>query len=265
MKRFLISCAVVFSVFAFVLIALRCAISRPAVFPAPKFKIDPQLPGGAIIKTPSSGGRTAYGYYAKAGKKLIIFFHGNGEVMGSMQDIAGAMFREGFSVLMAEYPGYGYAAEFKATEDNVYDDAAALLKAMRETHGHSEAETILWGFSLGTGVAVEMAKRKLGERLILMAPFTSTSDTAQHHLFFAARWLIVDDFDSKAKAPGIGYPTLIVHGEADSVIPFRMGKELAGIFPRAEFIAVAGADHNDLFMMLGADSWRRIVTFAKAQ
>lgn len=265
MRRFLISCLVVLPVLAFVFFALRCAISRPAIFPAPKYKLDPQLSGGAIIKTPSSGGRTAYGYYAKAGKKLIVFFHGNGEVMGSMQDVAGAMLREGFSVLMTEYPGYGYAAEFKVTEDNVYDDAASLLKIMRERYGHSEAETILWGFSLGTGVAVEMAKRKLGERLILMAPFTSTSDAAQHHLFFAARWLIVDDFNSKAKAPGIGYPTLVVHGEADSVIPFRMGKELAGIFPRGKFIAVAGADHNDLLAMLGAENWRRVVTFAKAQ
>lgn len=265
MRRFLISCVVVLSVLAFVLFSLRSSISRPAIFPAPKFKIDPQLPGGLLVKVRSTGERTAYGYYAKAGTKLIVFFHGNGEVMGSMQDVAAAMLREGFSVLMAEYPGYGYAADFNATEDNIYDDASALLKHVHQAHGHSEADTILWGFSLGTGVAVEMAKLKLGTRLILMAPFTSTPDAAQHHLFFAARWLIVDDFDSKAKARSIGYPTLIVHGEADSVIPFRMGKELAGIFPRAEFIPVAGADHNDLFMMLGTVIWQRIVAFAKAQ
>lgn len=248
-----------------VLLALRCAISRPAIFPAPKFRVEPQLPGGTIVRTPSAGGREAYGYYAPGGKKLIVFFHGNGEVMGSMQDLAANLQREGFSVLMAEYPGYGYAAAYKATEENLYDDAAALLKNMREKHGHTQADTLLWGFSLGTGVAVEMGKRRLGERLILMAPFTSTPDTAQHHLFFAARWLIADDFDSKAKAGGIAFPVLIVHGEEDSVIPFRMGKELAGIFPHAQFIPVAGADHNDLIARMNRGQWGAILRFAQGQ
>ena len=248
-----------------VLFALRCAISRPAIFPAPQYRLEPQLPGGGIVKAASTGGREAYGYYAPGGKRLIVFFHGNGEVMGSMQELAAIMQREGFSVPMAEYPGYGYASMYKATEENLYDDAAALLKHMREKYGHSEADTLLWGFSLGTGVAVETGKRQLGERLLLMAPFTSTPDTAQHHLFFAARWLITDKFDSKSKALAIPYPVLIVHGEEDSVIPFSMGKELAGIFPHASFIPVAGADHNDLLARLSRPQWSEILRFAKAQ
>jgi alpha-beta hydrolase superfamily lysophospholipase len=263
MRRFLISLTLVVAALAVVLMSCRAAISRPVLFPAPKFKITPELPGGEIVTV--TGERTAYGYYAKGGKKLIVFFHGNGEVMGSMSDVAGEMLRDGFSVLMAEYPGYGYAAEFKASEQNIYEDAAALLKLMREKYGHSAADTILWGFSLGSAVAVEMAAQKQGERVILMAPFTSAGDTAAHHLFFGARWLIVDDFKSAAKAPAIHYPVLIVHGERDSVIPFRMGKELASLFPRAEFIPVAGADHNDLFMYLGASRWEQIRRFARGQ
>lgn len=261
MKRFLLSIAIVFLALTAMLFTLRCAISRPAIFPAPKFKIDPQLPGGQIVT--ADGERIAYGYYAKGGKRLVVFFHGNGEVMGSMQDLARSMLREGFSVLMAEYPGYGYAAAFKATESNLYADASLLLKLMRERYGHAAEDTILWGFSLGTGVATEMAAQKNGARLILMAPFTSTPDTAQHHLFFAARWLIVDDFNNKAKAPGIQIPVLIVHGERDSVIPFRMGKELAGIFPHAEFIAIPEADHSDLSLYFSSDIWKRIGRFAQ--
>ncbi len=263
MRRFLISLTVVITALTGVLVTLRCAISRPAIFPAPKFKIDPQLPGGGIVTV--KGERTAYGYYAKGGKKLVVFFHGNGEVMGSMSDLAAKMLAQGMSILMVEYPGYGYAAEFKATEKNLYDDAAALLQLMREQYGHASEDTVLWGFSLGTGVAVEMAARNFGTRLILMAPFTSTPDTAQHHLFFAARWLIVDDFNNKAKAPAIQIPVLIFHGVNDSVIPFRMGKELALLFPRAEFIPVAGADHADLFMHLGPEPWQKIQRFAAGQ
>jgi pimeloyl-ACP methyl ester carboxylesterase len=261
MRRFLISLGLLVFTLAVILMSCRGAITRPVIFPAPKFKIKPQLPGGVIVAV--SGERTAYGYYAKAGRKLVVLFHGNGEVMGSMQDLAAIMLREGFSVLMTEYPGYGYAAEFKASEENIYEDTAALLNFMGSEYGHTPEDIVLWGFSLGTGVAVEMAAQKHGSRIILMAPFTSAGDTAVHHLFFAARWLIVDDFNSLAKAAAIDYPTLIVHGERDSVIPFSMGKKLAATFPHAEFISVAGADHNDLFAHFDQGLWQRIIRFAR--
>lgn len=240
----------------------RSAITRPIIFPAPNYKLDPALPGGEIIT--AQGERTVYGYYAKGGKKLVVFFHGNGEVMGSMQDVALMMLRAGASVLMAEYPGYGHAAEYTASEANLYADAEVLLKMMREKYGYASEDIVLWGFSLGTGVAVEMAARKLGQRLVLMAPLASVSAAARYHFFFAIGWLVADDFDSKAKAPAIGYPVLIVHGERDSVVPLSMGKELAGLFPGATFIPVPGADHNDLFERIDKPTWQKIVSFAGA-
>jgi len=266
-RRFLLSLLLVILVLAGFLMSCRAAITRPAVFPAPRYRIKPQLPKGELIAVPgvaASGERTAYGYYAPGGKRLVVFFHGNGEVMGSMQDLAEFMQGAGFSVLMAEYPGYGYAYKFKASEENIYEDVSRLLQHMHSQYGYSSAEVVLWGFSLGTGVAVEMAARGLGSRVVLMAPFTSIRDTAAHHLFFGVRWLIVDRFDNKEKAPSIQLPVLIAHGEVDRVIPFRMGKELAGIFPHAEFIPVANADHNDFFMHFDDELWKKIVQFAGA-
>jgi hypothetical protein len=261
MRRILISLAVVLSILIVAVVSLRAAISRPLIFPAPKMRLEPQLPGGSLET--AKGERTAYGYYAPGGKKLIVFFHGNGEAMGSMQDLAAAMLKEGFSVLLAEYPGYGYAAEYGVSEENIYTDCTALVQSVQLKYGHLPTDTVLWGFSLGTGVAVELAARKQGERLILMAPFTSTDEAAEHHFFAAAAWLIVDHFNNKAKAPKISYPTLIIHGERDRVLPFKMGQELAGLFPKGALIAIAGADHNDLFSRLGETDWQDITRFAK--
>lgn len=261
-RRFFIFLALTIFTLALVLVSCRSAITRPIIFPAPGFKLDPALPGGKIVTAQAE--RTAYGYYAKAGKKLVVFFHGNGEVMGSMQDVALMMLRSGTSVLMAEYPGYGYAREYTASEANLYADADALLKRVQETYGHSSEDTVLWGFSLGTGVAVEMAARRLGQRLVLMAPLSSVSAAARHHFFFAVGWLVADDFDNKAKAPGIRYPVLIVHGERDSVIPFSMGQELAQLFSDAKLIGVPGADHNDLLEHIDRGNWERIISFATA-
>ena len=89
------------------LMSLRARLTRPIIFPAPNMKLMPQLDRGELIKVAAE--RTVFGYYAPGGKKLIVFFHGNGEVMGSLQDLAIVMQRSGFSVLMAEYPGYGFA------------------------------------------------------------------------------------------------------------------------------------------------------------
>ena len=261
-KRFVIG--VVFTAVALsaIMFSLRGALTRPMVFPAPRYKFTPALPGGKIVT--ASTARTAFGYYAKAGSKLVVLFHGNGEIMGSMQDIATLLLKEGFSVLLAEYPGYGFAAEFSVSEKNIYEDSAALLQLMRETHGHPAAETILWGFSLGTGVATEMAARNFGEKLILMAPFTSAPDVAAHHFFSFARHLVVDVFDNQSKAPKIQYPALIVHGLDDRVIPVSMGQALASLFRAAELITVPHADHNDLLTHLDATQWRKILQFVRA-
>lgn len=242
--------------------SLRGALTRPLVFPAPNYRFTPALPGGKIVTAKTA--RTAFGYYAKAGPKLVVLFHGNGEIMGSMQDIAALLLKEGFSVLLVEYPGYGFAAEFQVSEKHIYEDSAALLQLMREAYRYSPAETILWGFSLGTGVATEMAARNLGERLILMAPFTSVPDMAAHHFFALARHAVVDVFDNKTKAAQIACSTQIVHGAEDRVVPVRMGQALAAVFRKAELIIVPQADHNDLFTYLDTAQWRQILQFVRA-
>ncbi|WP_157210430.1 alpha/beta hydrolase [Turneriella parva] len=260
--RFFVALTLVIAVISVLAMPFRGALTRPLVFPAPNYRFTPALPGGKIVTARTS--RIAYGYYAKAGQKLVVLFHGNGEVMGSMQGIAELLLREGYSVLMTEYPGYGFAAEYPVSEQNIYEDTAALLKLMREAYNHTAKDTILWGFSLGTGVATEMAAQKLGEKLILMAPFTSAPDTAAHHFFSLARHLVVDVFNNKAKAPLIEMATLIVHGSADSVIPVSMGQELSTLFRSNELIIVPNADHNDLLARLTPGHWQKILRFVRA-
>ncbi|MFL5371317.1 MAG: alpha/beta hydrolase [Myxococcales bacterium] len=106
---------------------------------------------------------------------------------------------------------------------------------------------ILEGQSLGTGVAVEMASRGFGDRLILISPFTSMADVAAVHFpWLPARLLVRDRFDSAAKAPRIGMPVLLVHGDGDEIVPASMSEELVRRFPRATLRIVADAGHNDL-------------------
>jgi pimeloyl-ACP methyl ester carboxylesterase len=241
--------------------SLRSHLTRPFIFPAPDYRFTPALPGGKIVT--ARGERIAYGYYARTGKRLVVFFHGNGEVMGSMQDLAAEMLKQGMSVLLAEYPGYGYAAAYTASETNLYTDAQLLIETVQRDGQHKKEDTVLWGFSLGTGVAVEMAARGLGGSLLLMAPFTSMVELAEKHFTPLARLLVVDRFDSASKAPKINLPVLVIHGDRDQVIPVAQARQLAKIFPSARYIEVAGADHNDILQHITQSSWRDAVKFVR--
>ena len=240
--------------------SLRGTLTRPFIFPAPNYRFTPALPGGKMLSV--RGERTAYGYYAKAGKRLVVFFHGNGEVMGSMQDLAAMMLAQGMSVLLAEYPGYGYAAAHTASEANLYADSQRLLETVQRDYQHRKEDTLLWGFSLGTGVAVEMAARGLGGSALLMAPFTSMVELAEKHFTPLARLLVVDRFDSAAKASTIQLPVLLVHGDRDQVIPISQARSLAGLFKNSQLLEVAGADHNDLAALMSKEAWKSVTEFA---
>ena len=110
------------------------------------------------------------------------------------------------------------------------------------------SRVVLLGQSLGSGVACEMAKRGLGARVVLISPFTSVAAMARRVfplLPFPAVF-VRHRFDTQSKAAGIALPVLIIHGTEDEVVPFAMGEQLAHVFPRAQFVPVAGGQHNDL-------------------
>jgi hypothetical protein len=124
----------------------------------------------------------------------------------------------------------------------LYADAEAIVA---EAGGD---RPVLMGFSLGTGVATEMAARGHGRALILLAPYTSIPEVGQRDVpFFPMKLLMRDKFDTRAKAPSIALPAFVAHGDADQVVPFDMGESVAHAFPRGRFVTVSGAHHTDMF------------------
>jgi pimeloyl-ACP methyl ester carboxylesterase len=110
---------------------------------------------------------------------------------------------------------------------------------------------VIEGQSLGTAVAAELAARRRVRKLVLISPFTSVTDLVGRFFPFPARYLVRDRFDTRAIAPGIRIPVLIIHGSDDEVVPFAMGEELARVFPDARLISVEGGGHNDLWARHG--------------
>jgi uncharacterized protein len=192
----------------------------------------------------------------------LVHFHGNGEQLAHQTDLVRVFRAQGLGVFAVEYPGYGLAHTSKATEATIYTAAETALNHLRDVLG--VRDIVLQGQSLGTGVAVEMARRGHGTRLVLLSPYTSMPDMVSTLVPVLGHIVIVlDRFDSASKAPGISMPVLIFHGSGDELIPFRMGQRLAQRFPNATLETVAGAGHNDLFARGGALMIARIVEFAR--
>jgi alpha-beta hydrolase superfamily lysophospholipase len=226
----------------------------------------PELTGARLETLASKTGRKVFALYAPAsnGAPVLVHFHGNGEELADLVDFVALFQARGIGVLAVEYPGYGLSRDHEPNEGSIYEDAEVALRHLIDEMGVSRERIVLSGQSLGSGVAVEMACRGLGARLLLFSPYTSMVDMADHYLpILPNRWLVRDRFDNGKKAPRIALPVLVVHGTADEVIPVAFGKKLAGAFPAARFLALEHGRHNDLFLRGGASLVDEVTTFCR--
>lgn len=184
---------------------------------------------------------------------LIIFFHGNAihALQGSQRALRFA--HEGFGFVLAEYRGYGHN-DGRPSETSLYSDARRLIASLKEQF--PATPFFLYGESIGSGVAVQMATEFDVAGVILEAPFTSVTDIAQKtYPFVPVAPLLKHRFDNIVKIKDIDAPLLILHGAEDSIIPPSYGRRLydAATEPKTLHI-VENAGHNDLLYRGAAET-----------
>jgi fermentation-respiration switch protein FrsA (DUF1100 family) len=188
------------------------------------------------------------------GRPVILYFHGNGGNITYRIDRLVRFAQAGYGVLMLEYRGYG-GNPGTPTETGLYEDAGAAMRFLAE-QGISGKRLVLYGESLGTGVAVRMAAREPVGALILEAPYTSIAAAAQYHYpYIPAALLIWDRFDSLSLISHVKAPILVLHGGRDVVVPPRFTRELfaAAPEPKEEWY-VPDAGHEDLVQFGAVDA-----------
>jgi pimeloyl-ACP methyl ester carboxylesterase len=238
---------------------------RKLLFPVPPVRT-PAIPGAQLLHIDGAGGSVVALYLpAQPGHPTLAHFHGNQQQLADLQPTAERYTKRGLGFFAVEFPGYGLAGG-SPSQPAIEAAAERALAYLRDTLKVPESDTVLYGQSLGTGVAVEMAARGHGAKLVLIAPYTSiVGEAGVHYPFLPARWLVKDRFDSEARAPDARQPVLIVHGTEDEVVPFAMGEKMTGRFPHAEMVRVAGAHHNDVFVAGGEPLAGRVAAFADEQ
>ena len=188
---------------------------------------------------------TAWFAAPQGDKPIIVFFHGNG---GSLRYSA-ARFRKligaGIGLVALEYRGYG-GNEGSPSESGLIADGEAAY-AYAAAH-YPVSQIVIWGQSLGSGVAVAIAAEKPVSRLILEAPFTSAAAVASERYWYIPVGLLMkDQFHSDRLIQKIKAPLLILHGVKDRVVPYAMGERLYELANEPKHIVqFLDAGHDDL-------------------
>lgn len=215
------------------------------------------LPQAEEVVLTSSDGKKLIAWHVspRAGKKLVIYFQGNAGALDLRAERFARLTADGTGVLALCYRGYGGSTGSPSEAGLIRDAVAAYDYAVER---HPAAGIVLWGESLGTGVAVALAAERDVGGVILDAPFSSIADVgAAAYPFAPVRWLIKDPFHSDRRIARVHAPLLIRHGEGDAVVPIRFGQRLFALANEPKrFERFAGEGHVITDERGGMDSVR---------
>lgn len=197
----------------------------------------------------------------KTGAPTILFLHGNGGNLSHRLDKIKLLKRSGAEVVIIDYRGYGKSAG-APTEKGTYRDAEAAYLHLTRGLKRDPGSIFVYGESLGSAVAVELARRRPVAGVILESPFTSVLDMAEEVLpWYPARFLSTFRYDSAAKIADIRAPLLILHSPQDETVPYRMGRKLFELAREPkQFVDLKGG-HNDGYEQAGEAYLKAVEAF----
>jgi uncharacterized protein len=179
------------------------------------------------------------------GKPVIVYLHGNGGALRYRAERFLRLTSDGIGLVAVEYRGYGGSSGSPSERGLIADGEAAY--AFAASH-YPPSQIVLWGESLGTGIAVALAAEKPVGRVVLEAPFTSAAAVAaRRYWFMPVRLLMTDQFRSDALIGKVTAPLLILHGVKDETVPIAMGQRMFALANKPKHIVrFLDGGHDDL-------------------
>lgn len=179
-------------------------------------------------------------------KGVLLYFHGNAGDLSRWGIVGEHFVSLNYDVLIMDYRTYGKSTG-KLSEQGFYDDAEFCYNYLLESY--SEEDIVLYGRSLGTGIATYLASKHQPRQLILETPYYSILDVAKHRFpIFPVKKLLKYEFPSNEFITNVNCPITMFHGTDDSVIPYSSAQKLNSVAPQNNtlFTTIEGGSHNNL-------------------
>ncbi len=201
-----------------------------------------------IIETADGQKLIAWYGRAKPGQPTVLYFHGNAGALEVRRERIRKYLDRGRGMFMMAYRGYSGSSGQPSEAANVADAQAAYDALIKE--GVKPDDIIIYGESLGSSVAVQLARVKPAAGLVLDSPFTSVTDrAAEIYPWLPVRWLLRDRYESSRYIGDVKTPLFILHGEADDIVPVAMGRTLFALANEPkEIVTLPGAGHGDHYL-----------------
>jgi len=201
-------------------------------------------------RIPTPDGETLHAWWMEhpSPRAQVVYWHGNGGNLSLWLDVVADIHKRGFSVLAVDYRGYG-ASTGSPTEQGIYRDGEAATAYFEQRLRRPGSPVIFWGRSLGCSVASYVASRTPPDALLLESPFPDVGALfARNPVMRLLSVFSTYSFATSRHLETYSGPLLVIHGDADSVTPFRAGKQVfdRAVTPRKGFVALEGSDHNDM-------------------
>jgi fermentation-respiration switch protein FrsA (DUF1100 family) len=198
-----------------------------------------------VLSTPD-GERVLVWYgRAKPGMPTLLYFHGNAGSLADRAERVRKYMAKGYGMFMMTYRGFGGSTGSPSERANVADANQAYETLVAS--GVSPSDIIIYGESLGSSIATQVAAKRRAAGLILDAPYTSMVDLARmHYPQIPLRWLMTDRYETTNYIGNVRMPLLIIQGGRDDIVPPSMGKALFAAAHEPKQLAVfPEADHTE--------------------
>jgi fermentation-respiration switch protein FrsA (DUF1100 family) len=196
------------------------------------------------------------------GAPVFLWFHGNaGNISHRLENIKLLADLVGVTVFIFDYREYG-RSEGRISREGTYLDAAAAYAYVAETRKVPGKDIVLFGRSLGTALATDLAVKHPCRSLILESAYTNSQDMARLYAPFLFDWRPSVPYDNLGKIGSVKVPILIIHGEDDEIIPVDMGRRVFAAAPAPkELYIIPSSHHNDTYLVGGKAYFERLRSF----
>ena len=233
------------------LVALMYVAQRGLMYFPERFRTPPAEAGFAqaeeVVLDTADGERVIAWHVAPRGgeRPVWLYFHGNGGALRYRVDRFRELTAQGDGLVALSYRGYA-GSTGSPTEAGLIEDARATYEFAAKRYPADKI--MLWGESLGTGVAIALAAERPVARIVLESPFLSAMDIAQGaYPIIPVRYLMKDKFRSDLRVAKVTAPVLILHGDRDQVVPISSGQMLYNLIQSPkQFVRIPGGGHENL-------------------